>query len=154
VRKRSQRLWFIGSAAVLAAAGVGLAAIALKDTGAYAYTPSQIEEKAVMRPGLSVRLGGIVKPGSVVSGDGAEIHFTVMDHSNALPVVFSGVLPDLFAEGQGVVAEGRFDDNGQLVAERVLAKHDENYMPKEVYEAMRKQEEAAGGVKTEYGGAQ
>jgi cytochrome c-type biogenesis protein CcmE len=152
VRKRSQRLWFIGAAAVLAAGGVGLAAIALKDTVAYAYTPSQIEEKDAMRPGLSVRLGGIVQPGSVVSGVGAEIHFTVMDHSHTIPVVTSQVLPDLFAEGQGVVAEGRFDENGRLIADRVLAKHDENYMPKEVYDAMRKQEEATG-VKTGYGDA-
>lgn len=150
MRKRSQRLWFIGAAALLAAGGVGLAAIALKDTVAYAYTPSQIEEKAAMRPGLSVRLGGIVQPGSVVSGEGAAINFVVMDNTHALPVSFSGVLPDLFAEGQGVVAEGRFDDQGRLVADRVLAKHDENYMPKEVYEAMRKQAESAD-MKTEYG---
>lgn len=135
---------------MLAAGGVGLAAVALKDTVAYAYTPSQIEEKDAMRPGLSVRLGGIVQPGSVVSGEGAAINFVVTDQAHSLPVVFSGVLPDLFAEGQGVVAEGRFDDQGRLVADRVLAKHDENYMPKEVYEAMRKQAEA-DGAKTEYG---
>ncbi len=151
MRKRSQRLWFIGAAALLAAGGVGLAAVALKDTVAYAYTPSQIDEKDALRPGLSVRLGGIVQPGSVISGEGAEINFVVMDHSHSLPVTFAGVLPDLFAEGQGVVAEGKFDDQGRLIADRVLAKHDENYMPKEVYEAMRKQEEAAGTVQTGYG---
>jgi cytochrome c-type biogenesis protein CcmE len=154
VRKRSQRLWFIGAAALLAAGGLALAATALQDTVAFAYTPTQVEEDAV-RPGRSVRIGGLVEAGSVGNAEGAAIRFAITDNANSVPVVFTGVLPDLFAEGQGVVAEGALDESGTLVAKRVLARHDETYMPKEAYEALKKQAEADGGGASSggYGGA-
>ena len=137
MRKRSQRLWFIGAAAALAAGGVALAATALRDTVAFAYTPTEIEERQAARPGQAVRVGGLVEAGSVRGGEGVDIHFAITDQVSSVPVVYSGALPDLFEEGQGVVAEGAFDGNGTLVARRVLARHDETYMPKEAYEALK-----------------
>jgi cytochrome c-type biogenesis protein CcmE len=148
MRKRSQRLWMIGAAGLLMAGGVALAATALRDTVAYFYAPTDLVEKNVVREGLSARIGGLVEVGSVARGEGAAVTFRITDGANATPVSYEGLLPDLFAEGQGVVAEGRFDAGGQLVAQRVLARHDETYMPKEVYEALRKREEATGATYT------
>jgi cytochrome c-type biogenesis protein CcmE len=138
MRKRSQRLWMIGAAALLSAGAVALAATALKDTVAYFYVPTDLVKKNVIHEGKSARVGGLVEAGSVKQGADGSVQFKITDGANAALVTFSGLLPDLFQEGQGIVAEGTFDANGQLVAKRVLAKHDENYMPKEVYDAMRK----------------
>ncbi|MEZ5937579.1 MAG: cytochrome c maturation protein CcmE [Hyphomonadaceae bacterium] len=140
MRKRSQRLWLIGAASVLVAGALALAATGLKDAMAFAYTPTQMMEKQVS-VGRSVRVGGLVETGSVVKGEGSELLFNITDGTHSTPVVFDGLPPDLFEEGQGVVAEGRMADDGRLVAKRVLARHDENYMPKEAYEAMRAQAE-------------
>ncbi|MDZ4761678.1 MAG: cytochrome c maturation protein CcmE [Alphaproteobacteria bacterium] len=144
MRKRSQRLWLIGSAALLVAGATGLAATALKDTVAYFYAPSDLVEKDAVRPGQSARVGGLVEEGSVTKGEGAEIRFRITDGAHAAQVSYNGLLPDLFEEGQGVVAEGKFDASGQLVAQRVLARHDENYMPREVYEALKNKAGAEG----------
>ena len=137
MRKRSQRLWFIGAAAVLVVGAVALAATALKDTVAFFYAPSELLAKNVIQDGKSARVGGLVEIGSETHGKTGELLFRITDCAHSVPVVFAGVPPDLFKEGQGVVAEGKFDAQGQLVAKRVLAKHDENYMPKEIYEKMR-----------------
>lgn len=144
MRKRSQRLWLIGAAGLLVAGGLALAATALRDTVAYFYTPSDLVEKDAAQPGRSARVGGLVEAGSVRRGEGAAVAFRITDGSHASEVSFDGLLPDLFEEGQGIVAEGRFDASGRLVAERVLAKHDENYMPREVYEALKEKAGAAG----------
>jgi cytochrome c-type biogenesis protein CcmE len=138
MRKRSQRLWLIGAASLLVVGAIALSATALKDTVAYFYAPTDLVEKNIIKPGVRARIGGLVETGSFSRGEGALVKFKITDGGAATPVVFDGLLPDLFAEGQGIVAEGQFDANGQLVAKRVLAKHDENYMPKEVYDAMRK----------------
>lgn len=146
MRKRSQRLWLIGVAAVLALGATALAATALRDTMAFAYTPSQVVEKSVVRPGRSARIGGLVEEGSV-RHVGADLLFRITDGANATDVTFNGIPPDLFEEGQGVVAVGKFDADGRLVADKILARHDENYMPKEAYDSLKK---AAGdkGVAT------
>jgi cytochrome c-type biogenesis protein CcmE len=136
MRKRSQRLWLIGVAAVLALGATALAATALRDTMAFAYTPSQVVEKSVVRPGRSVRIGGLVEEGSI-RHQGSDLLFRITDGVNATDVSFNGIPPDLFEEGQGVVASGRFDANGLLVADKILARHDENYMPKEAYDALK-----------------
>ena len=127
----------------LIAGGVGLLCIAailvlfaLKDTVTYFHTPSDIAEKKVL-PGPRFRLGGLVAEASVKRGSGTQIEFVVTDTLKTVPVVFNGMLPDLFREGQGVVAEGRLDANGRFVADSVLAKHDETYMPPDVASALK-----------------
>lgn len=150
MRKRSQRLWMIGAAGVLVAGALALGATALRDTVSYFYAPSDLAEQGVIRDGLAARIGGLVEEGSIRSGEGGAVVFRVTDGVHAVPVSYHGLLPDLFEEGQGVVAEGQFDAHGQLVAKRVLARHDENYMPKEVYDALR---DKAGGAEG-YDGAE
>ncbi len=140
MRKRSQRLWMIGAAGTLVAAALALGATALQDTVAYFYTPTQLIEKNGGRPGEAARIGGFVETGSVSTAENSEILFSITDCQNTTPVIFDGITPDLFAEGQGVVAEGAFDGEGRLVAKRVLARHDENYSPREVTDAMGDQE--------------
>jgi cytochrome c-type biogenesis protein CcmE len=98
-------------------------------------------------PGKRFRLGGLVQPGSLVRGDNLAVHFSVADGSATLPVAYKGILPDLFREGQGVVAEGMLDASGVFRADTVLAKHDETYMPKDVADALKKQ----GHWKDDYG---
>ena len=100
------------------------------------YTPSEIAEKNVA-PGQRFRLGGLVETGSIVRGEGMTVTFTVTDTIKALPVSYDGQLPDLFREGQGVVAEGRLDPAGKFIADTVLAKHDETYMPKDVADRLK-----------------
>ena len=92
-----------------------------------------------LAPGTRFRLGGLVETGSVVRGEGTTIRFTVTDRAKTLPVAYTGVLPDLFREGQGVVAEGALEPDGTFRADHVLAKHDENYMPPEVAEKLKAQ---------------
>ena len=147
MRKRSQRLWLIGAAGALALGAVALAATALQDTVAFFYAPSDLVEKNVIAEGKSARVGGLVEVGSETHGSDGALMFRITDNKHTVPVVFEGIPPDLFREGQGVVAEGKFDADGTLIASRVLAKHDENYMPKEVYDALRK--DAEGAVTTE-----
>jgi cytochrome c-type biogenesis protein CcmE len=90
-------------------------------------------------PGSRIRLGGLVKEGSVVKSDNLQVNFAVTDGKNTIQVAYQGLLPDLFREGQGVVTEGALDRAGMFKADNVLAKHDENYMPKEVADALKKQ---------------
>jgi cytochrome c-type biogenesis protein CcmE len=97
-----------------------------------------VVEKHV-KPGTRIRLGGLVKEGSVQRGDSLAVRFEVTDGRTAVPVAYQGLLPDLFREGQGVVAEGALDPTGTFRADSVLAKHDETYMPKEVADALKKQ---------------
>lgn len=139
--RKQKRGVLIGSAvAVLALAGL-LAAIALRETIVFFHTPSDVIEKK-LAAGQRFRLGGLVAQGSVKRGEGAKVDFAVTDTLQSLKVTYRGVLPDLFREGQGVVAEGKLGPDGVFTADTVLAKHDENYMPPEVASALK-----AKGVK-------
>ena len=149
MRKRSQRLWLIGAAAVLLTGAVALAATALQDTVAFFQSPTDVATKGVSNFHQSVRVGGLVETGSEKHGTSGELLFKITDCKNTVPVMFEGIPPDLFQEGKGVVAEGKFDQTGRLVAKRVLAKHDENYMPKETYEGMKRAAESGGTMNTE-----
>ena len=135
--RKQRRLLLIG----LALAVLGLAALlalsALRDTIVFFHSPSEIAAKKI-DPGTRIRIGGLVKDGSV-QRDGLEARFEVTDGGASLPVIYTGVLPDLFLEGQGVVAYGALDATGTFRADTVLAKHDENYMPREVVDALKEQ---------------
>jgi cytochrome c-type biogenesis protein CcmE len=129
--------------AVLAAMGMlGIAAAlvlnALSDSLVFFYSPSDLTTERVSK-GRMLRIGGLVEEASVKrGGDGKTVTFRITDGSAAVPVTYSGALPDLFREGQGVVVEGRLDGSGEVRAASVLAKHDERYMPKEVVDALKK----------------
>lgn len=144
MRKRSQRLWLIGAAALLLSGAVALAATALKGSMAFFYGPTDLVEKNVVRPGVSVRLGGLVKAGTVSYLPDGKMQFEITDGVSSRRVVFAGLKPDMFRENEGMIAVGRFDEAGTLVASDLIAKHDENYMPREVYETLRHRAEQAG----------
>lgn len=131
---------------LLAGAGL-LVATALERNISYFYTPSEAET-AQVAPETRIRLGGLVEDGSLKHGDGLEISFRVTDGAAIAPVRYSGILPDLFREGQGVIAHGAFDTSGVFVADTILAKHDEEYIPKELEGLMHemKQKEMTEGV--------
>lgn len=137
-RKR-RRLVFLASAMLLLGGAVALVLNAFNDSLVFFYSPTELAAKAVP-PGHLVRIGGLVEAGSLARDtDGVTIRFRVTDLKRSLDVVYRGVLPDLFREGQGVVAEGQLAEDGSFVASEVLAKHDETYMPPEVAEALKKQ---------------
>ena len=115
-----------------------MALAALRDTVVFFQSPTEVTEE-VPSPEQRLRIGGLVKPDSVVRDREGTIVFTVTDGASDVQVSFAGVLPDLFREGQGVVTEGHMIGPGQFVAEEVLAKHDETYMPPEVADALREQ---------------
>jgi cytochrome c-type biogenesis protein CcmE len=123
--------------AVLAVA-LGLALFALRDSIVFFYAPSEVAEKG-LKAGTRFRLGGLVKQGSVARGENQSVSFVVHDPNRELAVRYTGLLPDLFREGQGVVAEGVLQADGSFKADSVLAKHDERYMPREVADALKKQ---------------
>ncbi len=143
-RKQRRFSLIAGGVSVLGIA-VLLVLGALKDSIVFFNSPTDVVEKHVA-PGARIRLGGLVAPGSVQHSDNLSIRFEVTDGNHGIPVTFQGILPDLFREGQGVVAEGSLDGAGVFKADNVLAKHDENYMPKEVADALKKQ----GHWKDEY----
>lgn len=134
-RKQKRALVILAGLAVLGIAA-GLVLYALRDTIVFFYTPSEIAEKNVM-PGQRFRLGGLVEAGSIVKGEGMTVRFAVTDTIKTVTVEYKGQLPDLFREGQGVVTEGKLDASGNFVADTVLAKHDENYMPKDVADRLK-----------------
>ena len=140
--KRKQRLIFVVVLVLGVGAAVGLGIRAMGENMLYCYSPTQI--KAGEAPaGRAVRVGGLVVEGSVQRETGKlDVHFDLTDNAEEVSVVYAGILPDLFREGQGIVAMGRIDDAGVFHAEEVLAKHDENYMPPEVADAL---EIAKGG---------
>jgi cytochrome c-type biogenesis protein CcmE len=132
MKAKHQRL-ILALVALVALIGAGLlAASALKDEAAYFYTPADAKTKGV-EPGKAIRLGGMVVKNSIKRApDGVTIRFDVTDGKATVPAIFSGIAPDLFKEGSGVVAEGAFDARGTFVATNLLAKHDERYMPREL----------------------
>jgi len=143
MKPKTQRLTLglFAVAAIVAAALLALSA--LKDQAAYYYTPSDAA-KAHLQPGAAVRLGGMVEKGSLTRlPDGVTIRFVVTDGGASVPVRFQGIVPALFREGSGVVADGRFDATGLFVADTILAKHDERYMPPQVAGAMHKSKSLA-----------
>jgi cytochrome c-type biogenesis protein CcmE len=143
--RKQRRLALIGGAAGVLAVAVALMLNAFRDSIVFFNSPSDVAEKHI-EPGTRIRLGGLVETGSVVRGDNLSIRFKVTDGNREIPVSYRGVLPDLFREGQGVVAEGALDGGGVFDADTILAKHDENYMPKEVADALKK----SGHWKDEY----
>ena len=130
----------------LGALGIAAALVlnAFEDSLVFFYSPSDLAEKQVA-PNQRIRLGGLVEEGSI-ERDGATLKFRVTDLNRAVPVVYTGIVPDLFREGQGVVTEGHFGTNGTFVAAEVLAKHDETYMPKEVADALKESGQWKGGA--------
>ena len=135
--RKQRRLVLIGGSIGVLALAVGLVLNALSGAIVFFNSPSDIKEKH-LAAGTRVRIGGLVKDGSVQRGDNMRIRFEVTDGKNDVPVTFQGIVPDLFREGQGVVAEGKIEPGGTLDADTVLAKHDERYMPKEVVDALKK----------------
>jgi cytochrome c-type biogenesis protein CcmE len=136
--RRGRRLALIGIVLAVVGGAAGLALYALSDSIVFFYSPSEVAEKA-LRPGARLRVGGLVKTGSIVKSAGETVAFVVTDGAHDLEVSYSGLLPDLFREGQGVVAEGVLKASNELRADTILAKHDERYMPREVVEALKKE---------------
>lgn len=138
MKPKHKRLSFVVIGMALLTAATILILFALNDSVVFFYSPSDLAEQDV-QPDRRFRLGGLVEENSVVrADDGVTTTFRVTDLASTVSVSFRGLLPDLFREGQGVVAEGQLDAKGVFVASEVLAKHDENYMPPEVAEALRK----------------
>jgi len=136
-RKQRRAMFIVLPICVLALAAL-LVAVALRDTIVFFLTPREVVEKAIPA-GKRIRLGGLVAQGSVKRGAGMQIEFAITDGVKTIPASYAGILPDLFREGQGVVAEGKLDGAGHFLADVVLAKHDENYMPAEVAKALKAQ---------------
>lgn len=145
--RKQKRLATIGSLGAVLAVALGLILYALSGQISFFYSPSQAKEASVAA-GTAFRLGGLVKEGSWTK-TGERSDFVVTDGETEMPVRYVGLLPDLFREGQGIVADGTLRPDGSFEASRVLAKHDENYMPKEVVEELKArgewQREATGG---------
>ena len=134
--RKQTRLTIILASLAVAGFAVGLILFAIRDTIVFFYTPSEIAEKAI-KPGTRLRLGGLVENGSIHKLEGTKTEFLVTDKIATLKVVYDGQLPDLFREGQGVVAEGAQSVEGLFIADTVLAKHDEKYMPKDVADRLK-----------------
>jgi len=135
--RKQRRFTLIGLSLAVLGIAVALVLVALEDSIVFFYSPSDVVEKKI-NPGQRFRLGGLVKKGSVKRGEGTRVEFSITDTDRSIDVRYKGVLPDLFREGQGVITEGRLVTSGIFKADSVLAKHDENYMPREVAEALKK----------------
>ncbi len=136
--RKQRRLVLIGVAGSVLMAATGLVLSALNDQIVFFRTPTELAERQVP-VGDRVRMGGLVAEGSVERTGETDVRFAVTDTASTINVTYTGILPDLFREGQGVVTEGRLGPDGIFVADTVLAKHDENYMPKEVADALKAQ---------------
>ncbi len=144
-RRKKTTYMIIGGLAGLGLA-VGLVLYALKNNVSLYFTPTQVFNKEAPQ-GRSFRIGGLVETGSVKrEGDGLTVHFNVSDTVKIMPVIYKGILPDLFKEGKGVVAQGKLEADNVFHAEEVLAKHDENYMPPEAKDALDKAAKAKAGA--------
>ena len=144
--RKQRRLVLIGGSLGVLAVAVALMLNALRDSIVFFNSPSDVMEKHV-GPGTRIRLGGLVKDGTVMHSDNLTVQFEVTDGQRDVPVSYQCMLPDLFREGQGVVAEGALDPSGTFKADSILAKHDETYMPKEVADALKR----SGHWKDDYG---
>ncbi len=138
MKPRQKRFVLIGLGLVALAVAAVLVLNAFQSNLVFFFTPTQVANGEVPQ-GRSFRIGGMVEQGSLArEGDGLTVHFIVTDMAKRVPVVFKGILPDLFKEGKGAVAQGQLGADGTFIASEVLAKHDENYMPPEVAEALAK----------------
>ncbi|HEV2604407.1 MAG TPA: cytochrome c maturation protein CcmE [Microvirga sp.] len=144
--RKTRRLTLIGMAGGVLALALGLVLYAMSDTIVFFHAPADVTAKGV-QPGTRFRLGGLVKEGSIKRGENQLITFEVVDAHGSLPVRYQGILPDLFREGQGVVTEGVLEPTGVFKADTVLARHDENYMPREVADALKNQGHWQGEAK-------
>lgn len=134
--RKQKRLSVIAGALVFLGAATALTFYALGQKASYFYMPGDLQA-ATLQPGQRIRLGGLVENGSIVRGQGTQVEFGVTDSEKTVKVRYTGILPDLFREGQGVITEGSFGPDGEFIADSVLAKHDENYMPKEVADSLK-----------------
>ncbi|MBI5430635.1 MAG: cytochrome c maturation protein CcmE [Nitrosomonadales bacterium] len=142
MKPRQKKFMYIFSALALLGMAVGLVLYALKDNVSLYFTPTQVHNGEAPQ-GRAFRIGGLVQEGSVKrASDGLTASFEITDTHRSIPVVYKGILPDLFKEGKGVVAQGKVEADGVMHADEVLAKHDENYMPPEAADAMKKAQEA------------
>lgn len=139
-KKKQKRLMLTTAAFIIAAIAITLIMTALNQSIAYFYTPADLS-KLEHPPERTIRLGGLVEAGSVQknTADNTQVTFVIADDIATTPVSYKGILPDLFREGQGVVVQGRVLTDGSVEAFEVLAKHDENYMPREVADALKEQ---------------
>jgi len=136
--RKKRRLYAVLAGLTMLGIAAALVLTAFEDSIVFFYSPSDIAEKN-LRPGQTVRLGGLVEADSVKkSADGVTTEFVITDMNKTIAVSYKGLLPDLFREGQGVVTQGTLGADGNFIASEVLAKHDENYMPKEVADALKK----------------
>ena len=142
MKPRQKRFMFIAVGLAAIGLAVGLVLYSLKGNVNLYFTPSDVfDGKAPV--GKSFRIGGLVEEGSIKrEKDGLSVSFAITDTHKTIPVIYTGILPDLFKEGKGVVAQGRMEEGGMMRAEEVLAKHDENYMPPEAMDAMNKAQAA------------
>ena len=134
--KARRRLWVVAAAAPVLALAVGLSLWAMQDSVTFFFSPSEVTE-AKAPAGRNIRLGGLVEAGSVHHANDGSVAFVVTDNAATTRVVFHGDLPDLFREGQGIVAQGAFGPDRTFHADQVLAKHDETYMPREVADLLK-----------------
>ena len=148
MKSRHRRLAWIGGGVALLGVAVALVLNAFQSNLVFFFTPSQVATREAPQ-GRTFRVGGLVEEKSLRrERDGLTVRFNVTDTANTIPVVYTGILPDLFKEGKGVVAQGQIGPDGVFRASEVLAKHDENYMPPEAADAVRKAHGAAAAEKT------
>ena len=133
MRARTKRMWTVSIAAGLLALAAALAFIALRQKADLFYTPSKIAEMGIPAVGKRVKVGGFVEPGSLKYGEGARIDFRIIEGDDVINVSFVGIAPDLFREGSGAIATGHFRKDHTFEATQLLAKHDENYVPRELH---------------------
>lgn len=148
--RKGRRLTLIGITLAILSVSVGLALYAVRDAILFFYSPTDLVQKNIA-DGVRVRLGGLIEQGSVERGAGLAVEFRITDMSRSVPVRYEGILPDLFREGQGVIVEGRLGRAGVFLADTVLAKHDETYMPPEVAASLKKQGVWKGDMGAEKG---
>ncbi len=141
--RKQKRLAGIAAIAAVVGLAVALAAIALRDEIVFFYEPTDVIAEGKVKPGQNFRIGGLVESGSIEKA-GTVVSFRVTDGDYVVPVSFDGILPDLFREGQGVIAEGAMNESGRFIASNVLAKHDENYIPRELQETLKKKDHWKG----------
>jgi len=134
--RKQKRLAGIGAIGAVVGLSIILVSFALRDEIVFFYDPTEVVSGEKVAPGQNFRIGGLVQDGSVAKND-TKISFVVTDGENSVPVSFDGILPDLFREGQGVIAEGALNTQGHFIASNILAKHDENYIPKELEDVLK-----------------
>lgn len=137
--RKQKRFAGIGIIGAVIGLAIFLVSVALRDEIVFFYDPTEVLSGTKVSPGQNFRIGGLVADGSVIK-DNTNISFVVTDGQSSVPVSFEGILPDLFREGQGVIAEGAMDTQGRFIAQNVLAKHDEKYIPKELEDIMKNKE--------------